>query len=106
MPLHPKGDLAGGRKYSYHPRMSKIDKISIAIPSDMLGEIRTAVDAGEYATTSEVVREALRDWRAKRRLQQAEIEELRRLIREGDESGQSITAEDVLTRLRERYGAA
>jgi antitoxin ParD1/3/4 len=84
--------------------MPKIDKVSIALPTDMLGEIRAAVETGEYATTSEVVREALRDWRAKRRLQQAEIEELRRLIREGDESGPSIPADEVMARLHQRYG--
>jgi antitoxin ParD1/3/4 len=45
------------------------------------------VEKGEYASSSEVVREALRDWKLKRSLQQKEIEELRRLWQIGLDSG-------------------
>ena len=46
-----------------------------------------AVKSGEYASSSEVIREALRDWHRKRAFQDQEIEELRSLWREGVESG-------------------
>jgi len=46
-----------------------------------------AVESGEYASSSEVIREALRDWRRKRALMDQEMKELRRLWREGMESG-------------------
>lgn len=96
--------LALGRIFSYFLAMSKVDKISIALPSDMLVEIRSAVDAGEYATTSEVIRDALRAWRLKRRVETLEMDELRRMVREGMESGPSIPAADVFAELRARYG--
>jgi len=42
---------------------SKVRKISIALPQEMLDDIRYAVDSGQYASASEVVREAVREWR-------------------------------------------
>jgi len=67
--------------------MSNVEKISVALTHEMAELVRHAVQAGEYATSSEVIREALRDWKAKRLLQQQEIEELRRLWKEGLQSG-------------------
>ena len=46
--------------------MATIEKVSIALPSDMLTMVRKAVDGGDYASSSEVVREALREWKARR----------------------------------------
>jgi len=43
--------------------MAKVRKISISLPKDMLDDIRYAVDSGRYATASEVVREAVREWK-------------------------------------------
>ena len=42
--------------------MSKIDKISIAITREQHAKIKAAVDRGDYASTSEVIRTALREW--------------------------------------------
>ena len=68
--------------------MAKVEKLSIALTPEMAEEVRTAVKNGEYASSSEVIREALRDWRRKRALQDQEIKELRDLWREGVESGE------------------
>ena len=46
--------------------MAAIQKISIALTADMLAMVRRAVETGDYASTSEVVREALRQWKAGR----------------------------------------
>jgi antitoxin ParD1/3/4 len=43
-----------------------VEKISIALPSEMVNWIREAVDSGEYASASEVVRDALRIWKRER----------------------------------------
>ncbi len=42
--------------------MPTIEKLSIALPTEMASVVRQAVDAGEYSSQSEVVRDALRDW--------------------------------------------
>jgi antitoxin ParD1/3/4 len=83
--------------------VANIEKISIALPQDMVGAVREAVASGEYATTSEVIREALRDWKLKRRIATLELEELRQLVREGMESGTSIPADQVFDRLKKKY---
>lgn len=54
-----------------------IEKISIALPPEMIAHVRQAVDTGEYASSSEVVRDALRYWTNKRQLPQKGVEELR-----------------------------
>ena len=48
--------------------MAIVEKISIALPSDMVGVLRRAVKSGEYASASEVIQEALREWKLKRKI--------------------------------------
>ncbi len=67
--------------------MPTVEKLSIALTPEMAKEVRMAVKSGEYASSSEVIREALRDWRRKRAFQDQEIEELRSLWRKGVKSG-------------------
>lgn len=42
--------------------MSNAAKVSITLPPEMLQLIQKKVRSGAYASTSEVVREAMRDW--------------------------------------------
>jgi antitoxin ParD1/3/4 len=83
--------------------MSTVEKISIALPLDLVTTVKKAVASGDYASTSEVIRDALRDWKRKRQIADIEQDELRQLIREGMESGPSIPAEDVFARLTQKY---
>lgn len=53
----------------------------------MAGLVRKAVESGEYATTCEVVREALREWKQRRALQARDVEEQWILWEEGLASG-------------------
>lgn len=67
--------------------MATVEKLSIALTQELAEEVKLAVKRGEYASASEVIREALREWRRKRVLMEQEIEELRRSWQEGVESG-------------------
>lgn len=67
--------------------MQKVEKMSVAVTPEMAGAVRAAVDSGEYASTSEVIREALRLWKSHQAAREREIEVLRRAWREGIESG-------------------
>jgi antitoxin ParD1/3/4 len=67
--------------------MAQVEKVSVALTQEMAAMVREAVACGEYASSSEIVREALRDWKAKRALQQVKLEDMRRLVREGHASG-------------------
>ena len=86
--------------------MPSIEKISIALPPEMVAQVRQAVEAGEYASSSEVVRDALRDWSEKRNLRQQGLEELRELWRQAlDKKAPGVAMEDVLDRLERKYRA-
>jgi antitoxin ParD1/3/4 len=80
--------------------MSTIERMTITVPAEMAAVLRQTVAGGEYASTSEVVREALRDWTRRRDAERRELEALRDAIRAGIESGPGIPAEDVYSELR------
>ena len=67
--------------------MSKIEKLSIALTAEMAAIVRQAVESGDYASSSEVVCDALRDWKAKQNQARNQVEHLRRLAAEGLASG-------------------
>jgi antitoxin ParD1/3/4 len=67
--------------------MPDIQKISVALTGEQLAALKAAVETGEYATTSEIIREAIRDWQFKRELRQEDIKRLRHLWDEGKASG-------------------
>lgn len=67
--------------------MSDIHKVSVALTGEQIAALKAAVETGEYATTSEIVREAIRDWQFKRELRQEDIKRLRQLWNEGEASG-------------------
>ena len=57
--------------------MPTIEKLSVALPSEMAALVRRAVDLGEYSSNSEVIRDALRDWTHKRNLREQGLAGLR-----------------------------
>jgi antitoxin ParD1/3/4 len=57
--------------------VAAIERITITMPAEMAAVVKSAVEAGDYASTSEVVRDALRDWKTKRALQIEELEALK-----------------------------
>jgi antitoxin ParD1/3/4 len=67
--------------------MSDIHKVSIALTGEQIASLKAAVETGEYATTSEIVREAIRDWQFKHELRQEDLKRLRQLWDEGKSSG-------------------
>ena len=67
--------------------MPEIQKVSIALTGEQIGALKAAVETGEYATTSEIVREAIRDWQFKRELRQEDLRRLRQMWDQGKASG-------------------
>lgn len=67
--------------------MPNVQKVSVALTPEMLAMLKEAVDSGEYTSTSEVIRDALRGWKARRAVHEMAVEELRRLWNEGVSSG-------------------
>jgi antitoxin ParD1/3/4 len=54
---------------SLETEMTDIERLTITMPLEMAAVVKQAVDTGDYASSSEVVRAALRDWKLKRTLQ-------------------------------------
>ena len=63
--------------------MGKLERITVTMPEEMAAKLRAAVDAGEYATTSEIVRETVRDWIAQYERREAALSAFRAEIEKG-----------------------
>jgi antitoxin ParD1/3/4 len=85
-------------------RMARVEKVSIALTPEFAASVREAVSSGEYASNSEVVRDALRAWTDIRRARAVAINELRTLWRNGLDNGEpaALDAEDIKRRGRGR----
>jgi antitoxin ParD1/3/4 len=81
--------------------MAAIERISITLPTEMAATLRQTVEGGQYASTSEIIREALREWSRRRDQELNDLQALREAVKIGDESGPSIPAAEVFTELRQ-----
>ena len=63
--------------------MGDIQRLTITLPADMARLVKGAVDDGDYASSSEVIRDALRDWKMKRKLRLGQLAELKADIDRG-----------------------
>lgn len=63
--------------------MSDIERLTVTIPAELAAIVKTAVQEGDYASASEVIRESLRDWKLKRAVQQQEFALLKADIAQG-----------------------
>ena len=74
-------------------RCEAIRKLRISHGEDQVAVLPSAVESGEYATTSDIIREAVQDWQIKRSLQQQEAAWLRDLWDRGKASGEPAPLE-------------
>ena len=82
--------------------MPKVEKMSIELTPEMAALIRECVGSGETASVSEVMREALWDWKERRA---KAIEELGRLWDVGMNSGPARDGEECFARMRRNLAA-
>jgi len=87
--------------------MATVEKITVALTQEQASFLRSAVDAGEFASTSEAVRDAVREWKERRDLLGYTVDELRRMAEMGLASGPSRlnTMTDVKAEARRRLAA-
>ncbi len=86
--------------------MTQIERMTVALPMEMAVVIREAVESGDYASSSEVFRDAIRDWKHKRQLQRQEVAHILSGVQQGLadlQAGRVKPAEEVLSRLEEKY---
>jgi antitoxin ParD1/3/4 len=85
--------------------MGHVDKRSITLSLELAEIVDQAVAAGEYASASEVIRDALRQWKERRDLYGYTVEELRRLVQEGLDSGLAVDGPSAMSELLAKYEA-
>ncbi len=87
--------------------MAQVEKISVALTAEMATMVRKAVESGEYATASEVIRDALRLWKQEQILREHEIAELRAAWEEGIASGpaEPLDMAEIKAEARRRFEA-
>jgi antitoxin ParD1/3/4 len=85
--------------------VATVEKVSVALSPELLELVKDAVDSGRYGSASEVIREALREWRLRQPLREAEVERLRKAWTEGLESGPfaAFDIEDIKSKARSRF---
>ena len=60
-----------------------MERMTITLTDEQAERINAAVESGEYASHSEVIREALRDWELHRSIREQVVAELRAEIDKG-----------------------
>ena len=60
-----------------------MERLSITLTEDMSQKIKAAISTGQYASSSEVIRDALREWELAQARRERELLELRKEIAEG-----------------------
>jgi antitoxin ParD1/3/4 len=81
--------------------MGKLERITVTMPQEMAARLRAAVDEGSYATSSEIVREAVRAWADERDREAAENTAMRAML-DRARAGKRLSADEVFARVRER----
>jgi antitoxin ParD1/3/4 len=78
--------------------MSNLERVTFTLPAKLSSYVKNAVESGEYASSSEVIRDALRDWMAKHDAEQRALAELREMVQQGMQ-GEGRPAADVMSDL-------
>ncbi|MGJ0394111.1 MAG: ribbon-helix-helix domain-containing protein [Methylocystis sp.] len=82
--------------------------VQLSLPEDLAAEISAAVERGEYASENDALVGAVEEWRAQRQVGSIGVEKLKRLVREGIESGPGCfeSFEDIRAEARRRFHGA
>ncbi|MBY2987948.1 type II toxin-antitoxin system ParD family antitoxin [Rhizobium leguminosarum] len=88
--------------------MANVEKISVSVTPQHADLLRDAVGSGAYASVSEVIREAMRDWSAKWQQRSGDIKKLREMWAEGKASGTAspVDFDETLAEARQELKAA
>jgi len=87
--------------------MERAEKISITLTPEMLQAKRDSVTSGEYGSTSEVVRDAVRLWQRQRTEDAERLSAIRERIRRSlDDHRPDLTLEEVDAHLEALFAHA
>ncbi|SER44098.1 antitoxin ParD1/3/4 [Nitrosomonas sp. Nm51] len=81
----------------------KAEKISITLPPDMLNLIKDKVKDGTYASTSEVIREAMRLWQKQEEEHHTRLAVLRARLEHSAQSGAPVPLDQAFEQLEKMH---
>lgn len=86
--------------------MPSVEKLSITLPADMVSAIKARVQAGDYASTSEVLRDAVRNWIRQEDEHSQRMHAIRARIQASlDDPRPAVHADEARQRLKAFYAA-
>jgi antitoxin ParD1/3/4 len=87
--------------------MQNAEKISITMTPQMMELIRSCVEAGEYASTSEVLRDAMRVWQRERVERAEHLESIKARIKKSvDDPRPDLSSEELREQLEIMFAKA
>ncbi|MCJ8056440.1 type II toxin-antitoxin system ParD family antitoxin [Shinella curvata] len=84
--------------------MAIVEKRSVSLSVEIAAVVDQAVAGGEFGNASEVIREALRQWKERRDLHGYTVEEVRLLWDEGIASGEARPMTETFSEIIKRRG--
>ena len=86
--------------------MANVEKISVALTPEMAIMLKEAVGSGAYASSSELMREALREWRERREYRAKASEQLGQLWDIGVASGEAVQGPKAMANIQAKLTRA
>lgn len=84
--------------------MATTEKLSITLPPEMVTAIKVRVEAGAYASTSEVLREAMRLWLRQEEEHEERMSSIRARVQQSlDDPRPNLTSSQMRERLDALY---
>jgi antitoxin ParD1/3/4 len=85
-------------------KMATVEKLSITLPSEMVSAIKERVEAGDYASTSEVLRDAMRNWMRQEEEHSQRMKAIKARIQSSlDDTRPAVPVDEVRRRLKVFY---
>ena len=88
-------------------KVTNVENINVSLPQDMLRAIRESIEAGEYASTSEAVNDALRIWLRQRAENAERLTAIRTRVRRSlDDPRPGVPLDDAFDRIEKLHADA
>jgi len=86
--------------------LPKTETVTVDLPTELLAQVRGAVEHGDYSSNDAVISDALLDWSDKRGGFIEDTDWLKQALQEADDhSGSDVPMEEVMDRLEAKYKA-
>lgn len=85
--------------------MADLEKLNVSLTADLVAAMQEAVASGEYASTGEVIRDALREWQERRVEHENRVAAIQRKIAAAADNPVRLSDADVTRHFDEMLAA-